>query len=91
MSMQKSKEFQNKVIDFIFEIVSQGNIDFLKQEIEKMGFKKYDELSTLIDEEQQQNALFNSCIIKDPVQAFNMSKFLIEEGKCNANHKDALS
>lgn len=56
-----------------------------------MGFKSYDELANMIDDEQQQNALFISCIIKDPEQAYNMTKFLIEEGKCDANHKDALS
>jgi len=76
----------------IFNIVSQGSIEQLKAEQIRLGFKQADDISFLIDESQNsQNALFVSCAIKDPAQASVMTKYLIEEAKCEASLEDTLN
>lgn len=90
--MQQSMNLQSKMTNLVFEIINQGNVDQLKIELSRLGFKNCQEVALLIDESvQSQNALFTSCVIKDPLKAYNMTKFLVEEAKCDAAHQDTLN
>ena len=70
--------------NLIFEYVSRGDIPSLKKNLQQLGFKSPSDIAFLHDEETyKQNALFFSCCIKDDEKAMAMTKFLIEECKCN--------
>lgn len=89
---QGSPDYQTKLISHIFDIIDKGDIEYLKQKVREMGISNLEELGAMVDvESQSQNALFISCIITNREQAFTMTKFLIEEAKCEANFKDCLN
>lgn len=75
----------------IFDAISLGNIEQLKAEQAHLGFKQPDDVSFLVDEaNSSQNALFVSCAIKEGAKALEMTKYLIEEAKCDVNLEDTL-
>lgn len=53
INVEKSLALQSKMTNLVFDIINQGNVDFLKKEQLRLGFSKPEEISNLIDEESQ--------------------------------------
>lgn len=82
-------DLHNQITGIIFDYVRLGSVSTLKQEQERLGFAQPEQISYLVDEKSyNQNALFVSAVIKDEKKAYEMTKYLIEEARCQAFLQD---
>jgi ankyrin repeat protein len=83
---------QEQITQILFKFIEQGNIEKLQKEQALLGLSQPDDISLLVDEQNyNQNALFSSVQIKDDKQAIEMTKYLIEVGKCDPCKLDTLN
>ena len=76
-------QIDNTLIKIVLNSVQDGDLSVIKQNVQKFSL----DMNKLIEKENNQNAFFFMALVKNDVDALNISKYLVEIG-VDPGHKD---